>query len=262
MSLFRWRTGEHEEYIRKINRFNKKIERAEKEGYNGELPLKINYKERLDNILSEKDYSRREFNNQIKTIDIFLEKNSLDIISNKKGLSVPKWEKDTIEKVILKDINKGAKEFKKQNEEITKIKEKQGLNPDQTRVRKLNFENKSQRDFDMFIETFNDFNRTNEAKNKATTEGYFKAIENEIGSKNNVNALALKGLMEQLPEDVIASNALFNERTMFDFVYSVDDYENRFKTIHTEWTNIYKEYIKEEEKKEKNKRKTKKSKKK
>jgi len=68
--------------------------------------------------------------------------------------------------------------------------------------------------------------------------------------------------MEQLPEDVIASNALFNERTMFDFVYSVDDYENRFKTIHTEWTNIYKEYIKEEEKKEKNKRKTKKSKKK
>ena len=120
MSLFRWRKGEHENWIKKINRFNRKIDKAAKEGYTGELPKKISYKESLLTVLKQ-GFTRREFNNQLKTIDIFLEKDSLDTIKNNHGAVAPKWQLDTIKKVILPDINRGNKEFKEQNKKIIKL---------------------------------------------------------------------------------------------------------------------------------------------
>jgi hypothetical protein len=249
--MFKWGKGEHEEWYRKIKAFNRKIDKAKKEGYAGELPLKINYRERLNNILNEKEYSRTEFNNQKKAIDIFLEKDSLEIVKSKRGAIAPKWELDTINKVILKDINKNNLEFKKQAEKIVGKKEKTKLNDNETRIRKLKFDNKSKNDFEMFIETFNDFNKDITTKNNEIKAGYLKAIKNEIGGEENINAKALNAIIEKLPVEVVSANAILNERTEFNFIYSKDEYDKRFKILHNEWTKIYKKYQREENKKQK-----------
>lgn len=263
---FRWRKGEHENWIKKINRYNRKIDKAKKEGYENTLPEKISYKDSLKKILSSKEYSRREFNNQMKMIDIFLEKDSLTLEKSKKGAIAPKWQLEQISKVILPDINKTNQQYKKMAEKITGIKEKDKLNDNATRKRKLNFDYKSKNDFEMFVQTFNEFNKSIESRTQKTKEGYLKALANEIGGANSedkmadynkVGYLALTGILETLPDDVIAANALYNRKVQFDFVYSCDDMKNRFKNIREEWINIAKDYNKEQEKKEKKNKKNK-----
>jgi hypothetical protein len=244
MSLFRWKKGEHENWIKKINRFNRKVEQAKKSGYSAELPDKISYTQTLKSILSNKDYTRREFNNQMKMIDIFLEKDSLEVVKSKRGANAPKWQLEQIKKVILPDINKTHFEVKKIGEEKSGFKEKADLNPNETRKRKLNFENKSQKDFEMFVQTFSDYNNPTETIIKRTKEGYYKAVENEMGGENNPHALAIKGLLDQLPDDVIMANAIYNPNTEFRFVYSKDDEIIRYKKIKNAWTKIYKDYMK------------------
>ena len=204
------------------------------------------YKEELNKILSNKNYSRREFNNTIKLMDIFLEKDSLEVIKSKKGAYAPKWELEQIRKVILPDINKSNLEFKKQNENNSKFKEKKKLNPNETRKRKLNFDYKSQSDWDMFVKTFSDFNRSLEVKTENTKNGYYKALENELGKDGELGALAIKGILDQLPDEIISANALYNPNAQFRFVYSKDDYKIRFKNIKNEWTRILKDYNKEQ----------------
>lgn len=243
--VFKWRKGEHEEFYKKINAYNRKISKAKKEGYNNALPDRLNYKEELNKILSNKEYSRREFNNTVNLIDIFLEKDSLEINKSKRGAIAPNWQIKQIKKVILPEINKSNQELKKIGEEKSGFKEKTRLNPNATRKRKLNFENKSMNDFEMFIKTFNDFNKPNSEKMKNTKEGYIKAIENELG-KNTIESLSLKGILEQLPNDVIFANAIYNPNTEFRFVYSRDEAEIRYKKIKNSWSGILKDYNKQQ----------------
>ena len=241
MTLFSWKKGEHENWFSKINRFNRKVEQAKKNGYTGELPEKISYAKTLKSILSNKEYTRREFNNQMKMIDIFLEKDSLEVVKSKRGAKAPKWQIDQIKKVILPDINKSNKELKKIGVEKSGFKEKSKLNPNETRKRKLNFENKSQNDFDMFIKTFNDFNKPTELKMSQTKEGYLKAIKNELG-KSTPQSLALQGIVDQLPPDIVFANATYNPNTEFRFVYSKDEADVRYKKLRNTWRKILKMY--------------------
>lgn len=261
---FTWRRGEHESFFNKIKKFNSKIGRAIKNGYNFNLPDKINYKKELNKILKEKYYSRREFNNTMKKIDIFLEKDSLDINKSNKGAKIPNWELNQINKVILPEINRKRMIQKKKFQEDTatdrgkpmkgkpKVKDVPDLSTNKIKKMKFNWKNKSMNDFEKFKETLWEYDESLQRQDKQMYKNYKKAIYHEMNTKD---AWELRNLVNQVPVD-FAIRKIYNDLNLgFGFVYSKAEYDNRLEALKQGWTNIIKDYNKTKGKKAKKSRK-------
>lgn len=250
MKLFSWRRGEHEEFYNKINRFNRKISQAKKNGFKYDLPEKLSYKEQLNKILKTKDYTRNEFNNLIKFIDNFLNKNALDLKKGERGAKIPLWEIKDI-KTKVKSINKVRNEQKKmlQDEQATdrgknlgvKVKEIPDLATNKIADKTFNWKRMSMADFEKFKETLWEFGQSIEDKNNQMYENYYAAIDNEMDSKD---AKSLKKLIDKLPQEVVIKKIYTDLNLGFKFVYSKADYDQRYTALKRAWTKIGKDYKK------------------
>lgn len=258
MKEFRWHRGEHEEFYKKINRFNAKIKRAKERGYEYDLPSQLSYKEELNKILKTKGYTREQFNKQIKYIDTFLSKDALDIKKGNRGAKIPVWEFKHIKNEVLPQINKTRMEQKKklQQEEATdrgkklgvKVQDMPDLATNRIREKKFNWKGMSTPDFEKFKESLGEYNRTLEQWDKQMQENYLKAIEHEMDSKD---AETLLKIIKKLPQQEVIKNIYNDVNLGFTFVYSRADYDQRFNALHQAWKRISKEYNKRQEQKEK-----------
>lgn len=248
MSLFRWHKGEHDSFYNKIQRFNNKIKKAIKEGYSNTLPKQLNYKEELNKILSNKNYTRGEFNNKISSIDNFLNSNALDIKKGTRGAKIPMWEFKEVKKQV-KEINKKRmiQKHKLEEEEATdrgkkigyKVKDIPDLATNKIREKNFNWRRMATKDFEMFKETLWEFDQSIEEMDKQMERNYRLAIAREFDLKD---AKTLMRIVDRLPQSLIIKK-IYNDLNLgFKFVYSKADYDERMKALRQAWLQIEKEY--------------------
>lgn len=252
MSLFKWHKGEHNEWFNKIKRFNEKIKRSLNKDYKHDLPNTINYKTELNKILSDKNYTREEFNRQMKFIDNFLSKNALDIKKGTRGAKIPIWEFKEV-KAKTREINKKRmiQKHRLEEEEATdrgvgmgiKVKDKPDLATNKIREKSFNWKRMSTTDFEKFKETLWEFDESIENMEKQMYDNYLKAIENEMGV-GSIESKVLHELVKDLPMEVVIKK-IYNDLNLgFKFVYSKSDFDIRFKTLRKAWVKINKDYQK------------------
>lgn len=248
MSKFRWHKGEHDSFYNKIKSFNRKIDKARQEGYSNNLPDKLDYKKELNNILSNKDYSRGEFNSKINYIENFMNKNALDIKKGTRGAKIPIWEFKDVKKQV-KEINRKRmiQKHKLEEEEATdrgkkigyKVKEIPDLATNKIREKNFNWKRMASSDFEMFKKTLWEFNEKIEDMDKQMERNYRLAVTREFDLRD---AKTLIRVLDRLPQELIIRK-IYNDLNLgFKFTYSKADYDEKVKALNQGWLEIEKEY--------------------
>lgn len=215
-------------------KFNRKIYNARRNPEMRDVlpkPIsKSDLNQKIDKFATKWDYNR-----EIKSLQSAREKGAFDVVKNKKGLELTRWEKEDVKK-RLDYINRKREEkrvkYDASRGEQSRSAKLSDLRRNKLMAKKLNFDDKkSKEEWELFVTSIE-----NEmyAKDKALIykQNYLKTVENELGAAG----LELYEYVEGLDEKIIA-NALWekDELLRIGFLYDPIEQERRAKAALEHW---------------------------
>lgn len=230
----KWRKQDIENVRNVVRQFNRKLTMTERKHpeTKGKLPERLTVAEVMKQIRTRKDYNKLV--NSYKRF--YQRKDSTDLISNKNGLEVTKWDKREAE-INLRAVNRKRAARRKATGATTFTGTMGKLDDMHLNKRHYDFDSFSTKSlWDSFKKSVEretlsqwDFDK------KSTWYGNLrKAINNQFGENNELN-----GILDRIDPEILLDEFFKNPFIDFDFIY--DNYqaiEKRFNKLERELTDI------------------------
>jgi hypothetical protein len=233
-SPIRWRESDLERVSKEVKRFNDKITRTLKKHPElaGVLPEKINKKKFIEGI-----ETRQDFNREIKSIGRFAQRGAEKVVSNKKGLKVTAWEKKEIGYKVGAINRERAKVREKNNVDVNAKGLMGKMKDADYKPKKINFKNKSKKDWEKFVQSVEEQVRANYKNDSAESykNTYLEMIKEWLGESGK----DLYKIINQIPSDLVYENYLEDYITTISF--TSDDLlpqEDRVETAIEKWKDL------------------------
>lgn len=240
MGKIKWREKDIKKLKNKVKSFNSKISRELTKGTdNSILPKKVSFKELKKRIITREDYNR-----EFDLLDDFTNRYALKVEKTNRGGKVPLWLKRQTN-TKLKEINKRRKEQMKIYESLpltdrNKPIDKQtqfyrDSNLNQFKPKTVNWENKSTKDIEKFIEGLKEYEITKEQKDKLYRENYYTSIRENYSPSQ---AEEIIKILDDIETDVLVNKYYTDLNLNIDFNYEESDRNIRFNELIKAWNSV------------------------
>ena len=230
----KWRKQDIENVRNVVRQFNRKLTMTERKHpeTKGKLPERLTVAEVMKQIQTRKDYNKLV--NSYKRF--YQRKDSIDLISNKNGLEVTKWEKREAE-INLRAVNRKRAARRKATGATTFTGTMGKLDDMHLNKRHYDFDSFSSKSlWDSFKKSVRDETLSSwDFDKKSIWYGNLrKAINNQFGENNELN-----DILDRIDPEILLKEFFKNPFISFDFIY--DNYqaiEKRFNKLERELTDI------------------------
>jgi hypothetical protein len=231
-SKIRWGNKDTEQLKNAITDFNNKISKVSKSNklIAPYLPNKLNV-----NDIKKQVISRQDLNRVLSSLKRINKDDSLDIITNSKGVTITKYElRETINKNRISNIKKA---YQRKALDVSPYKGNMGtIENNNLNYKAFNFNNKSQKEWDKFIEALDNQVKSNYFTEKLDQykQNYIKAIENVYGYSGQ----ELIDIIQSIDSYDVFMDGI-NDPTLFiDFIYDKIEADIKLEYIIDGWNEI------------------------
>lgn len=243
----KWRDKDTQQLAKTVKNFNAKIARLIKKNPSlaGVLPQKVSFAQLKKSIDNRKDY-----NNLINSLKRFTKRGAEALVTNKKGLTVTKWEKREVQ-IKANIVNRRRK---KQLEKLNptplkgtmKTEKEMNLSP-----KKVNFQNRTKESWDAFKKAVHKQAgaRYQQQKEIQYFNNYNKAIDSSMGEygdilRHLVNKAGAHNIYEWYADDQALQLEFYytNEERANKIVDIINAFGRKGITITEEEANQFKGY--------------------